>query len=326
MFPLSQLSQLSILSPSGVLQPTLALARDLSSGSSCEGPVPVISVGVPVYNGARFLSRAIDSLLGQSFTDLELIISDNASTDSTREICERYAQRDPRVRYFRQPANIGAPENWNFVVRQARGRFFKWASANDYCDGDMLAKCAAVLDADRRMVLCYGRTRLIDDADRPVELYDGDLSVLDERPSERYGKVRRCLGLNNAQMGLIRMDVLRHTRLERKYPAGDMVLMAELTLLGPFALLPDVLFYRRMSKEAASRFLSRAELQQFIDPTARGTMNHWRLQWDYIAVVARAPIAFREKWRCFRVTARHAYWDGPELWKDLRALFAKQAA
>ena len=179
---------------------------------------------------------------------------------------------------------------------------------------------------DRRLVLCYGRTRLIDDTDSSIELYDGDFPVLDDRPSERYGRVRRCLGLNNAQMGLIRLDVLRHTRLERKYPAGDMVFMAELALLGPFALLPDVLFHRRMSKEAASRFLSRSELQRFIDPAREGTMNHWRLQRDYVALVACAPIAFREKWRCLGVTARHAYWDGPQLWQDLRALFVKQAA
>jgi hypothetical protein len=129
-------------------------------------------------------------------------------------------------------------------------------------------------------------------------------------------------------MGLIRLDVLRCTRLERKYPAGDMVFMAELALLGPFALLPDVLFHRRMSKEAASRFLSRAELQHFIDPRSagRGTMNHWRLQRDYIAIVACAPVGFREKLRCLTVTARHAYWDGPQLWQDLRAFFTKQAA
>lgn len=296
-----------------------------SPDSSHGGNVPVVSVGLPVYNGARFLSTAIDSLLSQSFTDLELIISDNASNDHTREICERYAERDRRVRYFRQSANIGAPENWNFVVHQARGRFFKWASANDYCDRQMVARCVAALDADHRLVLCYGRTRLIDDEDGLIELYDGDFPVADDRPSDRYARLRRCLGLNNAQMGLIRLNILKRTRLERKYPAGDMVFMAELALLGPFALLPDVLLYRRMTKEAASRFLSRAELQQFIDPAGKGTMNNWRLQRDYLALVARAPIALREKWRCLRVTARHAYWDGPQLWNDLRNLFVKHA-
>jgi glycosyltransferase involved in cell wall biosynthesis len=319
-------SEASVLPSPREWHTRMTLARNPSYASAPSHRAPVISVGLPVYNGARFIGKAVDSILDQSFADLELIISDNASTDNTRDICEQYVKRDPRVRYFRQPTNIGAPKNWNFVVHQARGCFFKWASANDYCDSEMLAKCAATLEADRRLVLCYGRTRLIDDTDRPIELYDGDFPILGNRPSERYGHVRRCLGLNNAQMGLIRLDVLRLTQLERTYPAGDMVLMAELALLGPFALLPDVLFYRRMSKEAASRFLAPPELQHFIDPTGKATMNHWCLQRDYVALVVRAPISLREKWRCLGMTARHAYWDGPKLRRELRALLTRQTA
>src|SRR5688572_28337892 len=95
---------------------------------------PLVSIGLPVYNGERFLSEALDSLLGQTLADFELIVSDNASTDRTAEICLAYAARDARVRYVRQQTNIGAIRNWNFVARQARGQYFKWASANDFCD------------------------------------------------------------------------------------------------------------------------------------------------------------------------------------------------
>src|SRR5436190_10934974 len=107
--------------------------------------IPRVSVGIPVYNGERFLKGAIDSLLSQRFTDFEILISDNASTDGTQAICEEYVANDQRVSYFRQRTNIGAPGNWNYVAKLARGTYFKWASANDECDPRMLDQCVAVL-------------------------------------------------------------------------------------------------------------------------------------------------------------------------------------
>jgi glycosyltransferase involved in cell wall biosynthesis len=83
---------------------------------------PTVSFGVPVYNGHRHLRETLDSLLAQTYSDFELIISDNASTDATPDICQEYASRDSRIQYHRQTENVGAPENWNFVARKARGR------------------------------------------------------------------------------------------------------------------------------------------------------------------------------------------------------------
>jgi len=285
---------------------------------------PVISVGLPVFNGVRFLGQAIESILSQSFADLELIISDNASTDDTRQICEHYIRQDSRIRYFRQNTNVGASRNWNFVVGLARGRFFKWASANDYCDPTMLSKCADILEQDPRVILCYPRTNLVDDSNNPLGIYDGDIAVTDERPSDRYKRIRTRLALNNAQSGLIRVDSLKRTRLERVYPAGDMVLMAELALLGYFWLLPDALFYRRMDKTSASRFLSAVELRQFIDPqsTSNNAFSHWRIHRDHVELIRRSSISALEKLRCAHVVLRHAYWDRPRLWGEARMLFA----
>lgn len=291
------------------------------------GPLtPVISIGLPVYNGARHLTRAIDSLLSQTFADLELIISDNASTDDTEQISEGFRRQDSRVRYFRQHFNIGAPRNWNFVVAQARGRYFKWASANDYCAPTLLSECSDVLIRHPGVVLCSSRTTLVDDSDNTLQPYDGDFAVLEDWPSDRYGRIRRSLALNNAQMGLIRLDLLTRTRLEGIYPGSDLVLMAELALLGRFWLLDDALFYRRLTKESASRFLSQAELRQFIDPLASPTrtFDNWRRHRDFIGVAMRSPIALSEKLRCLRLAARHAYWDRGELWSDVRTRFARK--
>lgn len=93
-----------------------------------------ITIGMPVYNGSQYIREALDSLLTQTFTDFELIISDNASTDTTQSICEEYARRDPRIRYLRQTENKGALANFQFVLEQAQGEFFMWAAADDLWD------------------------------------------------------------------------------------------------------------------------------------------------------------------------------------------------
>ena len=101
-------------------------------------PSPRICLGLPVYNGERYLRQAIDSMLAQTFRDFELIISDNASTDRTREICLEYQKRDPRVRYFRNESNIGPAANFNLVFQRAHAEYFKWVAADDVCEPDFL--------------------------------------------------------------------------------------------------------------------------------------------------------------------------------------------
>ena len=100
---------------------------------------PRLSVGLPVYNGENYLAESIEALLGQTYEDFELIISDNASTDSTADICRRYAKQDSRIRYIRQPRNIGLSPNHNFVLQEARGELFKWAAADDLYGRDLLS-------------------------------------------------------------------------------------------------------------------------------------------------------------------------------------------
>ena len=93
--------------------------------------VPIVSIGLPVYNGEAFIGEALDSLLDQTHSDFELIISDNASTDATEAICREYVSRDPRVRYIRQAANQGILANYRAVLNEARSGLFMWASADD---------------------------------------------------------------------------------------------------------------------------------------------------------------------------------------------------
>ena len=120
--------------------------------------VPRLSIGLPVYNGENFLAESLEALLGQSFEDFELIISDNASTDETAAICRRYGQQDSRIRYVRQPRNVGCASNHNFLVGQARGELFKWASHDDLYARDLLERCVDALDEYPYVVLAHSWT------------------------------------------------------------------------------------------------------------------------------------------------------------------------
>ena len=143
---------------------------------------PLVSIGVPVYNGERYLRASLDALLAQTFTDIELIVSDNASTDATLSICSDVAQRDQRVRMFRQERNLGAPANWNFTARQARGRFFKWASASDLCAPWMIERCLEAMQ-DESVVLAFGRTCFIDEDGHQLGVFERDFPVEDAAPA-----------------------------------------------------------------------------------------------------------------------------------------------
>jgi glycosyltransferase involved in cell wall biosynthesis len=121
---------------------------------------PVVSIGLPVYNGEKYLREALDSLLAQTFLDFELIISDNASTDQTKDICLEYASREPRIRYIRQDANRGATFNFKFVLAEALGTFFMWASHDDAWEKNWLEVLVTrITETD---IVIRGLTKIID--------------------------------------------------------------------------------------------------------------------------------------------------------------------
>lgn len=130
-------------------------------------PLPEVSIGLPVYNGSAYLREALDSLLAQTFTDFELIISDNGSTDDTGDICRAYARCDPRIRYVRQEPNRGALVNFQFVLDNARGRFFCWAAADDRWNSDRLGKLHARI-CKETAVAAFGDLEQIDEHSQPL--------------------------------------------------------------------------------------------------------------------------------------------------------------
>jgi len=288
---------------------------------------PKISVGMPVFNGEKYLPEAAESILAQDFPDFEFIISDNASTDGTRKLCEEYARRDPRVRYSRQEQNIGGPRNWNLVFGLSRGRYFKWASASDVWDPTFLSKTAKILDDMPDVVLCYTRTVLIDHEGREIQRYEDVLHLLEEDPLERFRKLVVTIKLNNAQSGLIRSEALRKNGVEGLYAGGDNPLMAGLALHGKYYELPGYLYYRRMSPGAATVLSTPEEMDEFLKPGKAGgvPLRTWRLCADLFRRIHRSPLDPFAKLRLDAFAGRFSYWHKDALWRELSSWVVRQS-
>jgi glycosyltransferase involved in cell wall biosynthesis len=269
------------------------------------GDAPTVSIGLPVHNGEPFLRETLEALLAQTFDDFELVICDNASTDRTGEICAEFAERDPRIRYQRSPENVGAARNYNRTFELARGRYFRWSAADDLVEPDALEQCVAFLDANPDFVLAYPRTRIIDEAGRVIADYDDDLDVRHATPRSRAKHVLKRTKECNAVFGLIVADRLRKTRQIGTYVGSDHILLLELAFQGPFAELPDTVFYRRVHPGASSSDKSVARQREFYDPERSDrTFEHsclmrtWRHFKESVFAVLRAPIGPGQKLRC----------------------------
>ena len=204
--------------------------------------VPKLSVGLPVYNGQNYLAESIEALLGQSYEDFELIISDNASTDDTADICHRYEKDDPRIRYFRQEHNIGGAPNHNFLVAQARGELFKWASHDDLYGRDLLKRCVDALEEFPRVILAHSWTALIDASGAITKAVRYGLATSSPSAPERFRSMLYEVG-GDDDGGVIRMDVLRRAPLVGSYYHSDRTQVAGMALYGPFYHVPDWLYF-----------------------------------------------------------------------------------
>ena len=215
---------------------------------------PEISIGVPVYNGASDgLLSTLDSIISQSFENFELVISDNASTDETREICQDYARRDRRVRYYVNDANIGAGVNFNRVFELSRGRFFKWAAADVQCLPGMLQRCYDVAaDSRTGFSLVYPRCQMVDLAGKPLQTEQKSIMLPDAPPHRRMMRVIESVSWVNQLYGLMPRDVLRKTRLHGSFASSDWVLLAELAILGEIHEIPEVLLKRSYDPASGS--------------------------------------------------------------------------
>jgi glycosyltransferase involved in cell wall biosynthesis len=286
---------------------------------------PQVSIGLPVYNGENFVAEAIESVLAQTFADWELIISDNASTDRTGEICRAYAGRDERICYVRADVNRGVAWNFNRVFELARGEYFKWMAHDDLNASTQLERLVEVLDRDGSIVLASFQSAVIDGAGELIVADDpgqGDSELAGAPPAKEAARRRntssrqpwrryRGVLLDSIRcyevFGLMRTDVIRRTRLHGLYRGSEKVFLAEMALHARFSEVPELLFFSRWHDARYSSNTSAQAQQLHFNPRASRRLVlpfQFRCSLEYLQVIFRAPLSPWQRLMCLIIWLR----------------------
>jgi glycosyltransferase involved in cell wall biosynthesis len=212
---------------------------------------PLISIGLPVYNGENYVRQALDSLLAQDYESFELIISDNASTDATQQICFEYTSQDPRIRYHRNEVNVGLYNNFTRVFELSSGEYFMWAAHDDLWEPDCVSRCAEVLRENPSVVLCYPQVKFIWPNGELIEEFPFPSFDTRAKGMDLISRFHvHIWGITYPYLiqGLIRSNALKRTRLIRDTLGAELILLTELSLLGEFAHIPELLLYNRLPR------------------------------------------------------------------------------
>lgn len=266
-----------------------------------------MTIGLPVYNGGNYLTEALESIQAQTFTDFELVICDNCSTDDTEAICRDFAESDPRIRYYRNERNLGAARNYNRTLELARAPYFRWACHDDRLAPRCLEACVEVLDQNPNVVLAYPQNQIIDGAGREIETPDWirRLHLVDMSPSERFSRYLQAYlwgGDGGKIFGLVRTEVLRSTNQHGDYPSADLILIGELALWGDIYEVPEPLFIRRLHENNSTRANDQQidKVWKWFDPDQKGSIQwlEWRWLKEFVQAVFQPPMSRAERRRC----------------------------
>jgi glycosyltransferase involved in cell wall biosynthesis len=281
---------------------------------------PLVSIGMPVYNGERFIRQALESILVQDYGNFELIISDNASTDATSDICQKYADRDARIRYVRNETNLGASPNHKRVFEMARGEYFKWAAHDDECLPTFLGRCMSVFEeAPQSVVLVYPQSLIIDEGGRVTGEYRVSIEAKASRPYRRLARVLRYVMLGTPVYGVMRANALKQTRLIDAFFSSDYVLFAELAMLGEILEIPELLLLKRFHPERS--VLAHKTVQQY--EIWLNTRRPWRpkvlsrchkLAYEYLRSAWHLPLSPYERMMCSATSLYYHYRRHTGIW------------
>jgi glycosyltransferase involved in cell wall biosynthesis len=257
-------------------------------------------VGLAVYNGENFLADALRSLVEQDYRDMEILIGDNASTDDTLAICERFAALDDRIRIVHSDVNRGLSWNHNRLLPEARGEYFKWAAHDDRYLPTFVSSCVDVLDRHPDVVLCYTNTIDIDGDDQFMKAWPATNRASSNRPLDRFRDVlmneRQCFPI----YGVMRTEILRSTVLMGNYAGSDHPLLAELALRGRFVEIPAALFeHREHAERSITAYPNPRDRVVLYRPTEAGkvTFPRWSMAFGYVKVIARSSLTLGSKAR-----------------------------
>ncbi len=270
---------------------------------------PRVSIAMPVRNGIKYLSRAVDSILAQDCEDLELVISDNASDDGTSELCQAYAEKDARVRHHRHSRDIGQVCNFNYVFRMARGEYFKWNGVDDWLAPNYASRCSGILEQNPDVVCAFSHEQHLDDDGTWFDYHYDSFNARSSRPHDRF---RRLLTVYQRDpefnidpiYSMMRRRTVEQTGGFRGVIFPHIVMGAQLGLMGHFHQIPEVLAFRR------KRWLTEVPrdelLQRYFAGTVRPTRSLFAVELGMVRalfeVIQTSDIPAWEKAAC-RLTA-----------------------
>lgn len=262
-------------------------------------PSPLVSVGLPVFNEEKFLEETLESLLTQDYKNFEIIISNNASTDLTPKICEKYAKNYRKIiKYTRNAKNIGSVANFSKVFKLSQGDFFMWAGAHDLYNKNYISASVEIMQNEQNVIVVYPQTVWIGYDGSPLNKISG---FVDTRGSDIVSRFNQIMWANHSSIyGLMQSNMLKQTRLSRQtiVPGDLLFLLGELSLLGDFAFSPNVIWYRRENREKETFKQRRRRYRNMLgasNKSLRSFFPHWRIPFEYFIVIWKSSVSFRYK-------------------------------
>ncbi len=229
-------------------------------------PLPLVTLGVAVYNEAEFLAECLENLLKQSYPHLEILIADNGSTDGTSEICAAFAAKHPSIKHVRHPENLGQQQNFNFLPRHATGTYFCWVSGHDLLDEHFVKNSVEVLESDPGIVLAYPRTIYMTKEGRIVgEKARMPFDIRTLSSAKRFRETMWRVDCNYTY-GMFRLKPMLESHLFQPFPAADRVFLAEIAVKGVFAPSGAWKYYRDNRGMRQTEIEKRHRLMRYIDP------------------------------------------------------------
>lgn len=282
---------------------------------------PRVCIAMPVRNAQRYLARTIESILAQTFSDLELVICDNASTDATEPICNDFVRRDKRVIYTRLPQTISTADNRRRAYRLGAGsQYFKWAMSGEHLPATFIQRCVETLDHDPTAVLAFAHTRLLDRQHQSGQQDYTRLATDSHSPTQRFAAI--ALGdhaVGGQLLGLFRRAAVELIPAPANHADAERVFLARLALVGRFVQVPQVLLLA--NDPSGSSFHGRARRfprNRHVPTVTPPLMEHpaqidfpqWRLMLEYLCSIQYGWLNLRQRAACAAVVLHRQFIDG----------------
>jgi glycosyltransferase involved in cell wall biosynthesis len=274
---------------------------------------PRVSLALPVYNGGEYLRETLEAVRAQTFTDWELVISDNGSTDETLDIIREFAGMDDRISYRVHPENVGAHRNYNSIVPHVRGEYFKWLAHDDVIAPTFIERCVEILDARPEVVLVFAATVRIDEEGEVIGELRTTVSYESDSPYERL-----CAYIGDRMkspqiFGVMRRSTLLETPLLRSYRASDFTFLQEMSMRGRFAYIDEPLFFYRFHTRRHSASSAEEQVAWYNPGQRVPMMWHWSQLGGLLDAIRRVPMGKGDKVRSTLFAGWWAFRHGGDL-------------